>query len=184
LELTERACKLAPDDGNVLGRAAAIICYTGRQYDRANSLIEDALKINPNDVANWNRRGWIALMCYEPERSIQSFEHGLALDPMTAMRGISWNGMALAHFVLGQYDKGRELAEKSVQRVTDVHSLPALIANQVRSGSLADARQRAVQLLNIHPGFRASLSQHLYPVHSPEFHRLLSDALHEAGLPE
>jgi hypothetical protein len=123
-------------------------------------------------------------MCYEPERSIQSFEHGLALDPMTAMRGISWNGMALAYFVLGQYDKGRELAEKSVQRVTDVHSLPALIANQVRSGLLADARQRAVQLLNIHPGFRASLSQHLYPVRSPEFHRLLSDALHEAGLPE
>ena len=33
IELTERACKLAPDDGNVLGRAAAILCYTGRQYD-------------------------------------------------------------------------------------------------------------------------------------------------------
>jgi len=184
IELTERACKLAPDDGNVLGRAAAILCYTGRQYDRANSLIEDALKLNPNDVANWNRRGWIALMCYEPERSIQSFEHGLALDPLTTMRGISWNGMALAYFVLGQYDKGLEFAGKSVELVADVHSLPPLIANEVRRGRLVEARQRAVQLMSIHPGFRASLSRHLFPVRSPEFHRLLADALSEAGISE
>ena len=184
IELSERACKLAPDDGSVLGRAATVICYTGRQYDRANSLMEDAVKLNPNDVATWNQRGWIALMCDEPERSIQSFEHGLALDPMTPRRGISWNGMAFAYFILGQYDKGREFAEKSVELVADVHSLPALIANEVRSGRLADARQRAVQLMNLHPGFRASHSHHLFPVRSPEFHRLLSDTLREAGISE
>ena len=46
IELSERACKLAQDDGSVLGRAAQVICYTGRQYDRANSLMEDAVKLN------------------------------------------------------------------------------------------------------------------------------------------
>jgi len=184
IELSERACKLAPDDGSVLGLAATVICYTGRQYDRANSLMEDAVKLNPNDAANWNRRGWIALMCDEPERSIQSFEHGLELDPMTPRRGISWNGMAFAYFTLGEFDKGREFAEKSVELVADVHSLPALIANEVRSGRTAHARQRAVQLMNIRPGFRASHSHHLFPVRSPEFHRLLSDALREVGISE
>jgi Tfp pilus assembly protein PilF len=184
IELSERACKLAEDDGSVLGRAAQVICYTGRQYDRANALMEDAVKLNPNDAATWNFRGWIALMCHEPERSIQSFEHGLALSPMAPRRGTSWNGMAFAYFILGQYDKGREFAEKSVELVADVHSLPALIANEVRSGRLADARQRAVQLMSIHPDFRASHSHHLFPVRSPEFHRLLSDALREAGISE
>ena len=145
--------------------------------------MEDAVKLNPNDAGTWNQRGWIALMCDEPERSIQSFEHGLALDPM-ARREISWNGMAFAYFVLGQYDKGGEFAEKSVELVADVHSLPALIANAVRGGRLADARQRAVQLMSVHPDFRASHSHHLFPVRSREFHRLLSDALREAGLPE
>lgn len=183
IELSEQACKLAPDDGSVLGRAAQVICYTGRQYDRAYSLMEDAVKLNPNDAGTWNQRGWIALMCDEPERSIQSFEHGLALDPL-ARRGISWNGMAFAYFILGQYDKGREFAEKSVELVADVHSLPALIANEVRSGRLADARQRARQLLNLHPGFRASHSHHLFPVRSPEFHQLLADTLREVGIPE
>ena len=184
IELSERACKLAEDDGSVLGRAAQVICYTGRQYDRANSLMEDAVKLNPNDAGTWNFRGWIALMCDEPERSIQSFEHGLALSPMAPRRGTSWNGMAFAYFILGQYDKGREFAEKSVELVADIHSLTALIANEVRSGRRADARQRAVQLMNIHPGFRAAHSHHLFPVRSPEFHRLLSDALREAGISE
>ena len=184
IELSERACQLAQDDGSVLGRAAQVFCYTGRQYDRANSLMEEAVKLNPNDAGTWNHRGWIALMCHEPERSIQSFEHGLALDPMNPRRGTIWNGMAFAYFILGQYDKGREFAERSVELVADVHSLPALIANEVRSGRLADARQRAVQLMNIHPGFRASHSHHLFPVRSPEFHRLLSDALREVGISE
>jgi TolB-like protein/class 3 adenylate cyclase len=184
IDLSERACKLAPDDGYVLGRAAQVICYTGRQYDRANSLMEDAVKLNPNDAGNWNRRGWVALMCHEPERSIQSFEYGLALDPLTNRRGISWNGMAFAYFILGQYDKGREFAEKSVELNADVHSLPALIANEVRSGRLANAHHRAAQLITINPGFRASHSHHLFPVRSPEFHRLLADALSEVGISE
>ena len=31
--------------------------------------------------------------------------------------------MAFAYFILGQYDKGREFAEKSVELAADVHSL-------------------------------------------------------------
>jgi TolB-like protein/class 3 adenylate cyclase len=184
IELSERACRLAQDDGYVLGRAAQVICYTGRQYDRSSALMEDAVRLNPNDARTWNYRGWVALMCYEPERSLQSFDQGLALDPMAPRRGISWIGMSFAYFVLGQYDKGREFAERSVELVADVNSLTALIANEVRSGRLEDARQRAVQLTNIHPGFRASHSHHLFPVRAPEFHRLLSDALCEAGISE
>jgi TolB-like protein/class 3 adenylate cyclase len=184
IELSERACKLAQDDGSVLGRAAQVICYTGRQYDRASSLMEDAVNLNPNDAGTWNHRGWVALMCHDAERAVQSFEQSLVLDPLTPNRGTIWNGIAFACFVLGKYDKGREFAEKSVELVADVHSLPALIANEVRSGWLGDARERAVQLMNIHPGFRASHSHHLFPVRSPEFHRLLADALREAGISE
>jgi adenylate cyclase len=184
IELSERACKLAPDDGSVLGRAAQIICYTGRQYDRANSLMEDAVKLNPNDAGTWNHRGWVALMCHEPERAVQSFEHSLVLDPLNPRRGTIWNGMAFGYFILGQHEKGQEFAEKSVELNADVHSLPALIANEVRSGRLADARRRTTQLMTINPGFRASHSHHLFPVRSPEFHRLLADALREVGISE
>ena len=183
IELSERACKLAGDDGSVLGKTAHVFCYTGRQYDRANALIEDAVKLNPNDARTWALRGWIALMCEESERSIQSFEHSLMLNPMDPGRGASWNGMAFGYLVLGRYDKGREFAEKSVELAADAHSLPALIANQVLSGRLADARQRAVQLMGILPEFRASHAHHLFPARFPEFLRILIEALCEAGIP-
>jgi len=90
---------LANDDGEVISRAAHIFCYIGRQYDRASSLIEHAAALNPNDARILLRRGWIALMCNEPERAIESFEQYLALNPIDPRRGVSWNGMAFAYFI-------------------------------------------------------------------------------------
>ena len=147
--------------------------------------MEDAVKLNPNDVAIWNQRGWIALMCDEPERSIQSFEHGLALDPMTPRRGVYWNGMAFAYFILRQYDKGREFAEKSVELVADVHSLPALIANEVRSWPACGCSPASCTAHEPSSGASELRNRTIcFHVRSPEFHRLLSDALREAGIPE
>jgi TolB-like protein/Tfp pilus assembly protein PilF len=183
LELAERACTLAHDDGAVIGRAAHIFCYIGRQYDRASSLIEHAA-LNPNDVRILSIRGWIALMCNEPERAIESFEQSLALNPIDPRRGVSWYGISFAHFILGNHEKGVALAKKSVELIADAHSLGVLIAHEVRAGLADDARRHAMELMNIRPDFRASHSPNVFPIRSPEFHRHLIDALREAGVPE
>jgi TolB-like protein/class 3 adenylate cyclase/Tfp pilus assembly protein PilF len=184
LELAERACTLAHDDGAVIGRAAHIFCYIGRQYDRASSLIEHAATLNPNDVRILSIRGWIALICNEPERAIESFEQSLALNPIDPRRGVSWYGISFAHFILGNHEKGVALAKKSVELIADAHSLGVLIAHEVRAGLADDARRHAMELMNIRPDFRASHSPNVFPIRSPEFHRHLIDALREAGLPE
>jgi TolB-like protein/class 3 adenylate cyclase/Tfp pilus assembly protein PilF len=171
LELAERACKLAVNDGAVLARAAHVLCYTGRHYDRATSLVEAATELNPNDARTWSIRGWIELMCDRPEQAIKCFEHYLAFDPLDLRARVSsWNGMSLAYFRLGDYATGRVLAERSVDLVTDAHSLPVLIAHEVQTGRLEDARQHAVQLMTIRPDFRVSRSRDLFPIRSHEFH--------------
>jgi TolB-like protein/class 3 adenylate cyclase/Tfp pilus assembly protein PilF len=184
LELAERACKLANDDGAIIGRAAHIFCYIGRQYDRANALIEDAVELNPNDARIWSLRGWIALMCNQPERAIESFERSLVLNPMDPRRHVSWYGMAFAYFLLGNHDKGGPLAAKAVELTADAHSMAILIGHEIRAGRLEDARRHAVQLRKIRPDFRASHSPNVFPIRSPEFHQLLTAALREAGVPE
>jgi hypothetical protein len=68
--------------------------------------------------------------------------------------------------------------------VADAHSLPALIAHEVRTRRLEDARQHAVQLMTLRPDFRTSRSRDLFPIRSNEFHQTFTDALREAGLPE
>jgi tetratricopeptide (TPR) repeat protein len=119
-------------------------------------LIEYAAALNPNDARILLRRGWIALMCNEPERAIESFEQSLALNPIDPRRGVSWNGMAFAHFILGNHGKGVELAKKSVALTADAHSLGVLVAHEVRAGLPDDARRHAIELMNIRPDFRAS----------------------------
>ena len=108
-------------------------------------------------------------MCHEPERSIQSFEHGLALShgPQT------WNilerhGIRLFLFWVNT-TKG-EFAEKSVELAADVHSLPALKSpTNLQAAGLRMLASGAVQLMSIHQSFRTSHSHHLFPVRSPEF---------------
>ena len=107
-------------------------------------------------------------MCDNPGRAIKCFEHQLAVDPLDLRaRVTSWNGMSFAYYRLGDYDKGRVLAERSVELVADAHSLPALIAHEVRTRRLADARRHAIQLMNIWPDFRASRSRDLFLLTRP-----------------
>ena len=40
--------------------------------------------------------------------------------------------MAFAYFILGQYDRGESVRKSPCELAADVHSLPALIANEVR----------------------------------------------------
>jgi tetratricopeptide (TPR) repeat protein len=98
-------------------------------------------------------RGWIALMCNEPEGAIKSFEQSFALNPLDPRRGLSWNGIAFAHFILGNHEKGAALAKKAVELTADTHSLGVRIAHEVRAGLPDDARRHARELMNIRPDF-------------------------------
>jgi TolB-like protein/class 3 adenylate cyclase len=184
LDSAEHACRLGPDDAFVLSRAAHVFAYLARQFDRAESMIEEAIALNPNDAPAWTARGWISLNCHEPERAISSFQHFLKLSPLDPRRGTAWNGMSIAHFMLGQYDKGCLAGEKAVEFSLDAHTLPALILNEIGARRLENARRRAAQLMSIRSDFRASFVPHLFPGRSEEFASRMIEALCEAGIPE
>jgi adenylate cyclase len=73
---------------------------------------------------------------------------------------------------------------KSIQFVTDVHTLAAYIMNSIRAGHTAEAQQAVAHLLKFQPDFRASHALEVFPSRLPEeSHRIIS-ALRDAGLPE
>jgi adenylate cyclase len=51
-------------------------------------------------------------------------------------------------------------------------------------GRAAEAREAVAQLLNLHPEFRASHAQKVFPFRSREMRDRLTAALREAGLPD
>jgi tetratricopeptide (TPR) repeat protein len=147
-------------------------------------MIEEAVSLNPNDAAAWGYRGWISLICVQPARAIESFERRLQLSPIDPARMSVWNGISFAHFLLGQYDQGRAMAAKALAVSADVHTLSALIMNDVGAGRLDEARAAAGRLLQLRPDFRSSYARQDFTSKSDEWSDRFVAVLREAGLPE
>jgi TolB-like protein len=184
IRLANLASTFGRNDAFALARSGHILTYLGREYDRGASMVEQAIALNPNLAVAWFCRGFVALMGCDPERAIESFDRIIRLSPLDPSRIWAWNGSSFAHFHLGRYEEGRALAMKSIQFVTDVHTLAAYIMNSVRAGYTSEAQQAVVQLLNFQPDFRASHTLYVFPTRMPEeSHRIIS-ALIDAGLPD
>jgi adenylate cyclase len=184
IRLANLAARFGSDDAFALARSGHILAYLGREYDRGASMVEQAVALNPNLAAAWSCRGFVALMCCDPERAIESFDRMIRLSPLDPSRIWAWNGSSFAHFHLGRYDEGRALAVKAIQIVTNAHTLGAYIVNAVRAGRGAEAREAVAQLLKLQPDFRVSHAQELFPVRLPEEGHRITSAFREAGLPD
>src|SRR5205823_751747 len=140
--------------------------------------------LNPNLSIAWFSRGWVSLMCCEGERAIESFDRMIRLSPLDPLRIGAWTGSSFALFALGRYEDGRALAMKSIQFVTDAHSLGAYIMNSVRAGRPVEASEAVAQLLKLEPDFRASHAQEAFPFRLPEVRDRMTAAFRDAGVPD
>jgi len=72
VRLAETAAELANDDALPLARAAHVLVYFDHQFDRAMSMVDKAVALNPNHGGVWHARGQVAFMCCNPDECIQS----------------------------------------------------------------------------------------------------------------
>ena len=147
-------------------------------------MVEQAVALNPNLAIAWHSRGWVSLMCCEDERAIESFDRMIRLSPLDPLRIGAWTGSSFASFHLGRYEEGCASAMKSIQFVTDAHTLGAFVVNSVGAGRIAKAQEAVVQLLKLQPDFRASHVHEAFPIRSPDERDRIASALREAGLPD
>jgi len=183
IRLANLGSKTGSDDAFTLARSGHVLTYLGHEYDRGASMVEQAVALNPNLAIAWNSLGWVALMCGEAERAIESFDRMIKLSPLDPLRIGAWNGSSFAFFQLGRYEEGRASAMKSIQFTTNAHTLGALIMNSVRAGRGAEAREAVAQLIKLQPDFRASHVHEAFPLRSYAGRDRMASALREAGLP-
>jgi tetratricopeptide (TPR) repeat protein len=74
VRLAQIGSALASDDALALARCGHVLTYLGYEYDRGRSMAEQAVVLNPNLAMAWYSLGWVALMCDEPARAIESFD--------------------------------------------------------------------------------------------------------------
>jgi tetratricopeptide (TPR) repeat protein len=85
IRLANIASKQATEDAFALARAGHVLTYLGHEYDRGASLVEEAIALNPNLAVAWYSRGWVAVMCGEAERAIESFDRMIRLSPLDTL---------------------------------------------------------------------------------------------------
>lgn len=184
LQMAHRGVGFADDDAFALARCGHILAYLGHEYDRGASLVEQAVAINPNLAVAWDSRGWVSLMCAKFIPAIESFDRAIRLNPLDPMRIRAWTGTSFALFHMRRYEEGAAAAERTIQYVADAHTLSAYAVNTLRAGRPSAAEDAVKRLLQVHPDFRASHVQKLFPIRVPEERRRLTDTLREAGLPD
>ena len=114
IEFARRAIEVAPDDPNVLHKAARALAYFGEDIGTAIALLERSLMFNPNSARAWMWGGWIRLWAGQPDLAIKHFETSLRLNPRVA-RANPLMGIGVAHFFARRFEQAKATLLQSLQ---------------------------------------------------------------------
>ncbi|HEV2564969.1 MAG TPA: adenylate/guanylate cyclase domain-containing protein [Microvirga sp.] len=183
LRLAQAAAAIAHDDPFILTVLGAALTIT-REYQRAGSMLERALALDPNSAWAWNRSGWLHNYQHDPEVAIQHFERSLRLSPFDPMAFNCDVGIGCAHFIAKRYDQAALWQEKGWRAkpsATWVHR--TLAPSYALAGDLESARESVGELVKHYPGIRISAIIEAMAF-SQETMSRFAEGLRLAGLPE
>jgi adenylate cyclase len=149
--LSRRALEAAPDDPNVLHKAARALAYFGEDIDAAIALVERSLKLNPNSARAWMWGGWIRLWAGQPDLAIEHFETSWRLNPRIA-RANHLMGIGVAHFFALRLEEAQAALLQSLQEKPHwapiYRFLAACYAHMERPNEAREAVKRLRALTN------------------------------------
>jgi len=183
LRQAQAAAALGHDDPFILTVLGAALTIT-REYQRAKSMLERALSLDPNSAWGWNRSGWLHVYQDDPEVAIQHYERSLRLSPYDAMAFNCEVGIGCAHFIAKRYDLAALWQEKALVSKPSASWIHRTLAPAyAMAGEVEKARQSVGELVKGYPEIRiADILQAM--AFSKETMSRLAEGLRRAGLPD
>ncbi len=178
--LIRLALSINGNDAAALGSLGWATAFFSGDDATAKHMVDRAIALNPNAFYAWYQRGWICLICGQPEEAIQSFERCVRMSPFDPSLVLTFTGLGFAFIHLGRFDEAVAAAKNAIHRnQTYAPAHRCLAAALTLLGRDAEARIAVNQALEIEPDFRLSKlkARHL---RNP----IVIDALRKAGLPE
>jgi adenylate cyclase len=183
LRQAQAAAALAHDDPFILTVLGAALTIT-REFQRATSMLERALSLDPNSAWAWNRSGWLHNYHDDPEVAIEHFERSLRLSPFDPMAFNCEIGIGCAHFIAKRYDLAAQWQEKALMSKPNTAWIHRTLAPAYAlAGDLDKARESVGGLVKGYPGIRIiDILQAM--AFSKEAMSRFAEGLRQAGLPE
>ena len=179
------AIALGGDDATTLALAGFTLAAVGGDDAAARDALDRALGLSPSNIFALGYGAIFYATRDEAARAIDWAERALRLSPFDPVINAPLNALAIAHFSRGDFEKAADAARRSIRanpRMPQSHWY--LAAALARFGQLSEARQAALDLLAVQPGFRISLSGFARLGFTPRLVALYEEALRGAGLSE
>jgi len=138
LELADHALRLAGDDARVLAQVAASLPGLEGSVERAITLMDRAIVLNPASAFVWLVSGSVRLRAGDPERAAEHLETSIRLDPISATTNpFARMYLASARFQQGRFDDALALFRSTVMRLPVSYAVLASLYGHLGQVDLA-----------------------------------------------
>jgi TolB-like protein len=158
VDLARRALQAAGDDPNVLAHVAHVLGHLEPDIERAITLIDRALDLNPSFAFGWYIKGWLRLLAGQADVAIELVEKSLRLNPLR--KAPATYSIGVAHFFARRLEKAAAMLLVSLQVTPNwAWCLRFLASCYAHLGRLVDAGSIVEKLRQITPVLVPSAEQ-------------------------
>lgn len=178
------ALRLESHDALVLARSAMVLAFNSNEVELADSLLDEAIGLDPNGMSGWMWGGWTKTILGDPRTAIDYHQRALRLSPLDTRIIFAHEGLAFAHFFLGNYKEGLKFAANMLRHhPTYVQGLRIAMACHAMLGDMEAAQKLWQQVVRLSPSERLSEIRKRSPWRGQDIARL-EEAYRLAGMPE
>jgi adenylate cyclase len=178
------ALRLRRHDALVNAQSALVLLFNSDEIQLADSLLDEAIRLDPNGVMGWMWRGWAKTLLGDHQTAIECHHRALRLSPLDPRINAAQTGLAYAHFFLGNFQEGLKFATDVLRhQPSNVPALRAAMACNVMSGNRETAKKLWEQVALLSPSDRVSETRKRAPYGDQDLLKL-QEAYRIAGMPE
>lgn len=182
-KLSRRVAAIGQDDGLALTWAGLALFELCREYEAGETLVDQALYVNPNSAVGWVNRGAVSGYSGQHQAAIEHYLRAMRLSPVDLETYRAEFLLAGSYMHIGRLDEAVRLARSSFARRPGASNL-VLIAASALAGYVAEARLLAVETGRIMPNLRVSNLRRNIAFRRPEDLDRFCEGFRLAGVPE
>ena len=186
LALAERAAGMVGDHAPSLTAIAGTYIQAGDDLPLAQTYLDRALALDPNNAWAWIRQGWLHQYVAEIEPALAAFDHAERLSPLDPFLHQITFGRAAVHYRFSEDPtEGLAMIEDGLRRHPGVlWPLRMVAAANIRLGNIERAQDAAQRLLAALPHLTISYLKVTLPPIAMHFNDGYFEDLARAGIPE
>jgi adenylate cyclase len=178
------ALRLGRQDAWVLALSAAVLCSSSDEVELADSLLDEAIRLDPNGMRGWYWGGWAKTLLGDHQTAIDYHHRALRLSPLDPTIFYAQGGLAYAYFFLGNYEEGLKCAAEALRHHPSyVPALRTAMACHALSGNIEAAQKLWRQVALLSPSDRVSEVRKRSRFRDQDLAKV-QEAFRLAGMPE